>query len=410
MAAPFVDTAKITVRSGNGGNGVVSFHREKYVAAGGPDGGDGGRGGNIVVEVNDHMSTLMDFRYKRKYVAGNGGDGSGKRCTGRDGEDLVLKVPRGTIIRDAETREIIRDMSDDRPFILCKGGRGGWGNKHFATPTRQVPRFAKAGLPGESRDVVLELKLPGWGGKVLVAPAAPPPFTQDVYKRQVVVVGEAAQAGLQSADDQGDVPKNLPHPVGVDNGGVVGAQARPPSGGVGVVMAALFGGSVVGHHGVDIARGEEHPQPGPPQGGKGFRVPPVGLGQHGHPIALGLQHPADDSRTEGGVVHIGVPGNQQKVIKVPAPALHILDAHRQEPLSVKTHGHFLDFMKIRVKQRAVLAPGPPPPPMGRQQDRAPGPIMIFSRRANSIEITLSRKSISHQGRNYHCFLPSRLAP
>ena len=159
MAAPFVDTAKITVRSGNGGNGVVSFHREKYVAAGGPDGGDGGRGGNIVVEVNDHMSTLMDFRYKRKYVAGNGGDGSGKRCTGRDGEDLVIKVPRGTIIRDAETREIIRDMSDDRPFILCKGGRGGWGNKHFATPTRQVPRFAKAGLPGESRDVVLELKL-----------------------------------------------------------------------------------------------------------------------------------------------------------------------------------------------------------------------------------------------------------
>ena len=159
MAAPFVDTAKITVRSGNGGNGVVSFRREKYVAAGGPDGGDGGRGGNIVVEVNDHMSTLMDFRYKRKYVAGNGGDGSGKRCTGRDGEDLVLKVPRGTIIRDAETREIIRDMSDDRPFILCKGGRGGWGNKHFATPTRQVPRFAKAGLPGESRDVVLELKL-----------------------------------------------------------------------------------------------------------------------------------------------------------------------------------------------------------------------------------------------------------
>ena len=159
MAAPFVDTAKITVRSGNGGNGVVSFHREKYVAAGGPDGGDGGRGGNIVVEVNDHMSTLMDFRYKRKYVAGNGGDGIGKRCTGRDGEDLVLKVPRGTIIRDAETREIIRDMSDDRPFILCKGGRGGWGNKHFATPTRQVPRFAKAGLPGESRDVVLELKL-----------------------------------------------------------------------------------------------------------------------------------------------------------------------------------------------------------------------------------------------------------
>ena len=159
MAAPFVDTARITVRSGNGGNGVVSFHREKYVAAGGPDGGDGGRGGNVVVMVNDHMSTLMDFRYKRKYVAENGMDGQGKRCTGKDGADLILRVPRGTIIRDAETREIIKDMSNEQPFILCKGGRGGWGNKHFATPTRQVPRFAKAGLPGESRDVVLELKL-----------------------------------------------------------------------------------------------------------------------------------------------------------------------------------------------------------------------------------------------------------
>ena len=159
MAAPFVDTAKITVRSGNGGNGVVSFHREKYVANGGPDGGDGGRGGDIVVEVNDHMSTLMDFRYKRKYTAGNGADGAGKRCTGKDGEDLVIRVPRGTIIRDAETREIIQDMSQTDRFVLCRGGRGGWGNQHFAPPTRQVPRFAKAGLPGQSRDVVLELKL-----------------------------------------------------------------------------------------------------------------------------------------------------------------------------------------------------------------------------------------------------------
>ena len=159
MAAPFVDTAKITVRSGNGGNGVVSFHREKYVANGGPDGGDGGRGGDIVVEVNDHMSTLMDFRYKRKYAAGSGADGAGKRCTGRDGEDLIIRVPRGTVIRDAETREIIQDMSQTDRFVLCRGGRGGWGNQHFATPTRQVPRFAKAGLPGQSRDVVLELKL-----------------------------------------------------------------------------------------------------------------------------------------------------------------------------------------------------------------------------------------------------------
>ena len=159
MAAPFVDTARITVRSGNGGNGVVSFHREKYVANGGPDGGDGGRGGDVIVEINDHMSTLMDFRYKRKYVAGNGADGAGKRCTGRDGEDLVIRVPRGTVIRDAESGEIIQDMSQSERFVLCRGGRGGWGNQHFATPTRQVPRFAKAGLPGESRDVVLELKL-----------------------------------------------------------------------------------------------------------------------------------------------------------------------------------------------------------------------------------------------------------
>ncbi len=155
----FIDKARITVRAGNGGNGVVSFHREKYVANGGPDGGDGGRGGNVVVTIDDHMSTLMDFRYKRKYVAKNGMDGGGKRCTGRDGEDLVLKVPRGTVIRDAETNEIIHDMADEKPFILCKGGKGGWGNQHFATPTRQVPRFAKAGLPGQSRDVVLELKL-----------------------------------------------------------------------------------------------------------------------------------------------------------------------------------------------------------------------------------------------------------
>ena len=159
MAAPFVDTARITVRSGDGGNGAVAFHREKYVANGGPDGGDGGNGGNVVVQIKENMSTLMDFRYKRKYVAGNGMDGTGKRCTGKDGEDLILRVPRGTIIRDAETREIIKDMSDDEPFIICKGGKGGWGNKHFATPTRQVPRFAKSGLPGESRDVVLELKL-----------------------------------------------------------------------------------------------------------------------------------------------------------------------------------------------------------------------------------------------------------
>ena len=155
----FVDKVKIYVKAGNGGNGVVAFHREKYVAAGGPDGGDGGKGGNIVLRVNDNLSTLMDFRYKRKYTASPGQDGQGGRCSGKRGEDLVIQIPRGTVVRDAETNEVIKDMSDDADFILCKGGRGGWGNKHFATPTRQVPRFAKAGLPGEEHEVILELKL-----------------------------------------------------------------------------------------------------------------------------------------------------------------------------------------------------------------------------------------------------------
>ena len=159
MASSFIDKARISVRAGNGGNGAVSFHREKYVAAGGPDGGDGGRGGSIILQVDDNLSTLMDFRYKRKYTAGTGMDGQGKRKFGKNGEDLIIKVPRGTLVRDAETNEIIQDMSSSEPFVLCRGGRGGWGNSHFATPTRQVPRFAKAGLPGESHDVILELKL-----------------------------------------------------------------------------------------------------------------------------------------------------------------------------------------------------------------------------------------------------------
>ncbi|MEA4814852.1 MAG: GTPase ObgE [Oscillospiraceae bacterium] len=159
MANTFIDKAKISVNAGDGGNGVVAFHREKYIAAGGPDGGDGGNGGSIILTVDRNMSTLMDFRYKRKYVAGNGADGQGARKSGKDGEALTIRVPLGTVVRDAETNEIIRDMSDDEPFVLCRGGRGGWGNMHFATPTRQAPRFAKSGLPGESHDVVLELKL-----------------------------------------------------------------------------------------------------------------------------------------------------------------------------------------------------------------------------------------------------------
>ena len=159
MATSFVDKAKIFIRAGNGGNGAVAFHREKYVAAGGPDGGDGGRGGDIIFQVDDNMSTLMDFRYKRKYVAGNGGNGAGKRCSGKDGETLYIKVPRGTLIRDAETNAIMHDMFTGEDYLACRGGRGGWGNKHFATPTRQVPNFAKPGLPGESHEVFLELKL-----------------------------------------------------------------------------------------------------------------------------------------------------------------------------------------------------------------------------------------------------------
>ena len=155
----FIDTARITVRSGNGGNGAVAFHREKYVAAGGPSGGDGGRVGDVILKTDRHLSTLMDFRYKRKYVAENGQDGQSRRCTGKDGADLVIKVPVGTVVKDGETGEIICDMSGDEPFVLARGGKGGWGNQHFATPTRQVPRFAKAGLPGVTRDVVLELKL-----------------------------------------------------------------------------------------------------------------------------------------------------------------------------------------------------------------------------------------------------------
>ena len=159
MASPFVDKVTITVRAGDGGNGAVTFHREKYVAAGGPDGGDGGRGGSIIFTVDEHMSTLMDFRYKRKYVAGNGADGQGKRCSGRVGQSLHIRVPRGTLLRDADSGAIMHDMSSGEPFVAARGGRGGWGNQHFATPTRQVPRFAKPGLPGESHTILLELKL-----------------------------------------------------------------------------------------------------------------------------------------------------------------------------------------------------------------------------------------------------------
>lgn len=155
----FVDIAKIHLKAGNGGNGAVSFHREKYVAAGGPDGGDGGRGGDIIFQVDDNLSTLADFRYKRKYTAETGENGKTDRCTGKSAPSLLIKVPRGTVVKETETGRIIADLSDEKPVVIAKGGNGGWGNQHFATSTRQIPRFAKNGNPGEEIDVTLELKL-----------------------------------------------------------------------------------------------------------------------------------------------------------------------------------------------------------------------------------------------------------
>ena len=155
----FIDNIKIYVKAGDGGNGAVSFHREKYVSAGGPDGGDGGRGGNIIFRIDEGANTLLAFRYKRKFIAENGGNGMTGKKHGKNGADVIISVPQGTLIKDPETGKIIFDMGSDREFVLCKGGRGGWGNRHFATPTRQIPRFAKSGTKGEEREVLLELKM-----------------------------------------------------------------------------------------------------------------------------------------------------------------------------------------------------------------------------------------------------------
>lgn len=155
----FVDIAKIHLKAGNGGDGAVSFHREKYVAAGGPDGGDGGKGGDIIFVADKNLSTLADFRYKRKYIAENGEKGKAGRGSGKKASDLVIRVPEGTLVKDSESGRIIADISDSTPIVIAKGGNGGWGNTHFATATRQVPRFAKRGAEGEELDVTLELKL-----------------------------------------------------------------------------------------------------------------------------------------------------------------------------------------------------------------------------------------------------------
>ena len=155
----FIDKVKIYVKAGNGGNGCVSFRREKYVAKGGPDGGDGGHGGNVIFTIDKGTNTLLSFRYKRKFVAENGGDGAGAKFHGKNGADVIIKVPEGTIIKDEKSGKILKDMSECEDWICAKGGRGGWGNKHFATPTRQIPMFAKSGTKGQEWELTLELKM-----------------------------------------------------------------------------------------------------------------------------------------------------------------------------------------------------------------------------------------------------------
>lgn len=156
----FIDTAKIFVKSGDGGHGCVSFRREKYVPLGGPDGGDGGKGGDVIFKVDTSITTLLDFKYKRKFIADNGGKGEGSKCYGKDGDKLIIRVPMGTIIRDVESNKIMSDLSHpDDEYVLARGGKGGKGNCKFCTPTRQAPTFAEPGMPGEERWVTLELKL-----------------------------------------------------------------------------------------------------------------------------------------------------------------------------------------------------------------------------------------------------------
>ncbi len=155
----FVDSARIYVKAGDGGDGAVSFHREKYVAAGGPDGGDGGKGGDIVFKVDNNLSSLIDFSYKRKYVAKKGENGSSKNSFGKSAPDVVIKVPRGTVVKELKTGRILADMSGDEPVVIAKGGKGGRGNAHFATSTRQIPKFAKPGFRGDEYELLLELKL-----------------------------------------------------------------------------------------------------------------------------------------------------------------------------------------------------------------------------------------------------------
>lgn len=214
--ASFIDVAKISIKAGKGGDGAVSFHREKFVAAGGPDGGDGGRGGNVVFQVDDNLSTLLDFRYKRKYAAQPGQNGGAAKCTGRNAPDLVIRVPRGTLIKDAASGLVIADISGNEPVVVARGGRGGWGNVHFATPTRQIPRFAKPGLPGEEFEVLLELKLiadvgligfPNVGKSTLISciSAARPKIANYHFTTLTPVLG-VVQVGPEASFVAADIP------------------------------------------------------------------------------------------------------------------------------------------------------------------------------------------------------------
>ncbi len=215
----FVDNVRIYIKAGDGGNGAIAFHREKYISHGGPDGGDGGHGGNIVFRVDEGTNTLLAFRYKHKFVAANGENGKGNKFHGKTAEDLIISVPPGTIIRDAASGKIIHDMTenDGADYICCKGGRGGWGNRHFATPTRQIPMFAKNGTKGEEKEVTLELKMladvgligyPSVGkSSILSCISAAKPKIADYHfttlSPNLGVVSTGAESGFVAADIPG---------------------------------------------------------------------------------------------------------------------------------------------------------------------------------------------------------------